>query len=64
MDTVGEDDVHEYSPKVKSSHRSKSVSISIPVSSSEMNSGEVLLPSQVILCILKLFNYCETIEVM
>ncbi|KAL4578819.1 hypothetical protein LXL04_014950 [Taraxacum kok-saghyz] len=43
MDTVGEDDVHEYTPKVKSSYRSKSVSISIPVSSSELNSGEVLM---------------------
>ncbi|KAL4578826.1 hypothetical protein LXL04_014957 [Taraxacum kok-saghyz] len=51
MDTVGEDDVHEYTPKVKSSYRSKSVSISIPVSSSELNSGEVLLPSEDYKCV-------------
>ncbi|KAI3724158.1 hypothetical protein L2E82_35926 [Cichorium intybus] len=43
MDVVGEDDVHEYSPKGKFSHRSKSVSISIPVTYKELNSGEVSL---------------------
>ncbi|KAL4578818.1 hypothetical protein LXL04_014949 [Taraxacum kok-saghyz] len=43
METVGEDDVHEYnSPKAKSSEKNKSVSISIPVSST----AQVLLPSQ------------------
>ncbi|CAH1419616.1 unnamed protein product [Lactuca virosa] len=40
MDAGGEDDVHKYSRKGKFSNRSKSVSISIPVISNELNSGE------------------------
>ncbi|XP_023737453.1 probable cyclic nucleotide-gated ion channel 20, chloroplastic [Lactuca sativa] len=41
MDTVGKDDVEDYSRNGKFSNRSKSVSISIPVSSNEVNSGEI-----------------------